>query len=241
MPQILISGKDIRGSSIVIDDARYRHIRSLRVKIGQGLVFRDEWGKGYIGILRHLSRHRAVFEISDRLSDTRPGSGIILAQSIIKKDRMLLALEKATELGVDAIVPFVSHYTIVRPHGTGFQSKYQAAIREAVGQCMRPDVPMLHEPATFKGLFDTAGNACILLFHVGSETSPVSGFLQEIQQAESVLLVVGPEGGFSEGEIALATAHGAHSVSLGRSILRSETAAAVSVGVVTFIREQLRS
>ncbi|MCL4558848.1 MAG: 16S rRNA (uracil(1498)-N(3))-methyltransferase [Deltaproteobacteria bacterium] len=238
MPQLLISENDVRGHYIVITGPGYKHVRSLRIRIGEEFLFRDESGNGYTGVLKRLTRYSAVFEISGRLSATNSRSGIVLAPSIIKREGMLVAIKKATELGVDAIIPVVSRYTIVKLKNTNFKSKYRAVIKEAVGQCMRPDIPRLYEPTTYEGLFDMAGDACKLLFHVGAGAGQVSAFLREIQQAGKVVLIIGPEGGFSNDEIEVARDHGAHIVGLGSNILRSETAAAAAVSIVSFVREQ---
>ncbi len=236
MPQLIISDNDINNDYIVIEDAGYRHIKSLRIKIGEQIMFRSESGIGYVGILERLNKRKAIFKIRNIVKDDPDRSNIILAQSIIKKDKMRHALQKATELGVDTIIPFKSQYTIVKIKNTNFMSKYETIIKEGVGQSMRHSIPELHNPVSYEELIMSMPDVCKILFHYGDNVKPVAVFLEKIKQADRVMLIVGPEGGFSNEEIKLAQRYNVSIANLGSNIFRSETAAIVAIAIALFIR-----
>jgi 16S rRNA (uracil1498-N3)-methyltransferase len=236
MPQFVISYTDIKDDRITISDDRYRHVKSLRINIGERAIFIDESGNTYIGVLDQLQKHKAVFKILKKTNTDGPGTGIILAQSIIKKDRMLVALQKATELGVDAIIPFTSRYTIVHVKDTNFMSRCNAVIKEAVSQSMRHSIPRLYGPADYKELIKTMPGVYKILFHNGDNSKPFPAFIDRIQKSVKVMLIIGPEGGFSEDEIGYAREHSVSIACLGNNILRAETAAMTAISIASFLR-----
>ncbi len=238
MPQLIISAADIRDNSILIQDARFRHIKSLRIKPGEQLRFTDGRGTGYTGVLKQLSRHKAVFEILNTLDRDNERSGIILAQSITKKDRMSFAVQKATELGVDAVIPFTSRYTVVKVKEKNFSNRYESVINDAVSQCMRSVIPQFHEAVDYKNLIKGMPEVYKVLFHYGEAAGAISALFDTIKESRQVMLIIGPEGGFSGDEIEFALANNVPVARLGRNILRSETAAIAAISIVSFIRGQ---
>lgn len=236
MPQFVISDTDIKDDRITISDDRYKHVKSLRINIGEGATFIDESGSTYAGVLEQLQKHKAVFKILKKTNTDGHGTGIILAQSIIKKDRMLFALQKATELGIDAIIPFTSRYTVVHVKDTNFMNRCNTVIKEAVSQSMRHSIPRLYSPAGYKELIKTMPDVYKILFHNGDDIKPFPAFTDMIKQSVKVMLIIGPEGGFSGDEIGYAREHNVSIAYLGKNILRAETAAIAAISIASFLR-----
>ncbi len=238
MPQFIISDADIENDKITISGDRYRHVKSLRLKLGEQTLFINESGGTYVSVLEELQKRKAVFKILKQTTADSSGTGIILAQSVIKKDRMLFALQKATELGVDAIIPFTSRYTVVKIKDTNFMNRCDAVIKEAVGQSMRRRIPHLYGPLGYKELIQTMPDVYKILFHYGDNVEPFSTIQNMLKQASRVMLIIGPEGGFSADEIKYAREHDVYIANLGENILRAETAAIAAMSIVSFIREK---
>lgn len=160
-----------------------------------------------------------------------------LCQAFPEKERFELVLEKATELGVDALHPFVSQRSSsleTRDAGQKKSHRWPHLLRRASRQCRRPDLPLLFPARDFEGLLELALSAglCLVLderereLHFSEALSRYAG--------GSLVLVVGPEGGLTREEVTALRRAGAHPVTLGRRILRTETAAIMAVGLARY-------
>ncbi|HZP25787.1 MAG TPA: 16S rRNA (uracil(1498)-N(3))-methyltransferase [Dehalococcoidia bacterium] len=176
------------------------------------------------GTARVLSRQAALAE---------PGVRVTLYQSLIRENRFELVLEKATELGVAAIVPLASRRSVVRAdERSARRQRWQRILVEAAEQCGRAGPPTLGEPVDLETAFAKAEGALILPWEEERACS-LSEALQDLPaETAAVSLFIGPEGGFEAAEVETARASGAQIVSLGRRILRSETAAIAAVSLV---------
>jgi 16S rRNA (uracil1498-N3)-methyltransferase len=161
---------------------------------------------------------------------------ITLAQAIPKASKMDYVVEKATELGVARIVPLVTERSTATFAREGKTERWRRLARSAAQQCGRRDLPTIDEPADWEqwcaglGAFDRA-----LIPWELADPVPLRERLPELLEgARSVALAIGPEGGLSHAEIERATAAGAVAVSLGRRILRTETAGLVVCAAVRY-------
>lgn len=236
MPQFIISSSDIRDGLVVIEGENFNHVKSLRICINDKVILLDENAHQYVARLEKLFAHKAIFKILNQISSHQKLSGIILAQSIIKSNKMHLAIQKATELGVDTIIPFKSQYSVVKIDEAHFMNRYKKIIIEAVSQSMRQYIPQLLYPTTFKNLIASTTDKKKILFHYGNNIKPIQEFDETIKQEKNVILIVGPEGGFSEDEIQFAQQHDTIIASLGLNILRAETATISAISIISFIR-----
>lgn len=240
MPQLIIASTDIVQDTITAGEPVYRHIRSLRIRPGESVILLDEHQNRYTARLEGFRGHSAVLKIIDRTPVTDGLSGILLAQAALKNENMNTVLQKATELGVDGILPFISRYTSVRIDKDRFLARSRRIIREAVGQCMRSRIPDLYSPALFSELILSRTSVPTIVFHNAPDIPPLHTAADLVRKADSLLLVIGPEGGFSDDEITFARQHNAVIARLGDTILRAETAAIASLSVVSFLRNQDR-
>jgi 16S rRNA (uracil1498-N3)-methyltransferase len=223
------------GDAFVLDGPEGRHAASARrLRPGEELVVSD--GRGGLATCRveHAERDTVALTVLDREQRPRPDLTVTLAQALVKGERGELAVELATEAGVDEVVPWRAERCVARwedgPRGAKALARWQGTVREAAKQARRPWCPQVADPVSTVQLLDRVGCAAATLVLHESATArlpevklPVDGEL---------LLVVGPEGGISDAELAALTAAGATPVRLGPSVLRASTAGAVALGAI---------
>ncbi|HKC90323.1 MAG TPA: RsmE family RNA methyltransferase [Candidatus Limnocylindria bacterium] len=172
--------------------------------------------------------------ISKRAVDAEPRVRLTLALPILRGDRTEEVIEAVTQLGVSRIVPFVSSRSVVRSLPDAKRERWTRVAREAAETARRGRIPMMEEPRDWEKLFDTL-DAPVL---VAWESEVLVKLPDAVPEAEKLSLVIGPEGGLSMEEIALAREHDAVTVSLGPRNLRSETAAIAAVAQLMAILER---
>ena len=166
--------------------------------------------------------------VAKRSVDAEPRVGLTLALPILRGDRTEEVIEGVTQLGVSRFVPFVSSRSVVRSLPDAKRERWTRVAREAAETARRGRIPTIDEPREWDRLFD-ALDAPVL---VAWESEVLVKLRDAVPDAAQVSLVIGPEGGLSIEEIALARERGAVTVSLGRRNLRSETAAIAAVSQV---------
>jgi 16S rRNA (uracil1498-N3)-methyltransferase len=161
---------------------------------------------------------------------------ITLAQGIPKGAKMDFVVEKATELGVAAILPFASERTVGDGERTGKLERWRRLAKAAAQQCGRADVPEIAEPVDVATLARSLGayDAALIPWEV-SEPVPLRRRLPGIiANARSALVAIGPEGGLSHAEAHALEEAGGHLVSLGNRVFRTETAGLVACSVLLY-------
>ena len=162
---------------------------------------------------------------------------IDVAQAIPKGAKMDFVIEKATELGADAVLPIYSERCVVADLGASKLARWRRLAKAAAAQCDRRDVPHVTEPLSFDALLERfSGYDVVLMPWERAEREPLRNSLPGmLEGASRVLVLVGPEGGFSEGEAERARDRGAQLVSLGERVLRSETAGLAVLAVLSYV------
>jgi 16S rRNA (uracil1498-N3)-methyltransferase len=223
------------GSSAVLDGAEGRHAATvLRLRTGERLTLSD--GRGGLAdcVVRSVGRDSLEVDIADRRTVPAAQPRVLLAQALVKGDRGELAVDLATEAGVDVILPWRATRCVAKwesgPRGEKALSRWRDTARAAAKQARRPWLPEVREPVGTTALAAVAAAvARALVLHESAVTR-----LAEVGLPADgdVLLVVGPEGGIAPEELALLTESGATAVRLGPTVLRSSTAAAVALGAL---------
>jgi 16S rRNA (uracil1498-N3)-methyltransferase len=230
MPVFFISSQNITDKKIIIEGPLFEHlIKSLRFREGDALVLCDEIRHRHHC---HIQQVKKTF-LEGTISNTELGppesvAKIILGQAMLKGDHMTWAIQKATELGVSAIVPLLTERVVVRPNPDRLNSlhgRYARIALDAAQQSERWEIPKIFPPTPmhdFLGQFEQATIACILV-----EREPLPGIhslpLDKGFQG-TVVLMVGPEGGWTYEERHEAEHAHFTPISLGATILRGETA-----------------
>jgi 16S rRNA (uracil1498-N3)-methyltransferase len=174
--------------------------------------------------------------VSQTVGPPRTCPSIVLGQSLLKGDRMDWVIQKATELGVAGITPLVTDHAVVRPRAgrvTTQRARWQRIALEAAQQSERWDVPNILDPvpvADFLRTHREHGGRLMLCERDGGV--PVGAVPLPQDREASIVLLVGPEGGWREQEVATAQRHGFQPVTLGERILRAETAALAALSVI---------
>jgi 16S rRNA (uracil1498-N3)-methyltransferase len=238
LPRFFISPDQVQGSRVVITGDDVRHIGLvLRMKAGEELLLADGTGLEYTVRIADTSKTAVSAEITNQSKKEIPSPRITLCQGLPKSDKMDFIVQKATELGVSGIVPLATERTIVKIRDEEKRiSRWQKIAREAAMQSSRLDIPKIAPVVVFKDFLRTQNSelSTLLLFPWEEGTEPIKKILTENPAAKNVIVLIGPEGGFSPAEAALAKSRGFHAVSLGPNILRTETAAVAVLSMIGY-------
>jgi len=214
--------------------AEGRHAATVRrLRVGEHLVLVDGSGGFASATVTQVGRGELSVDIGPGEQLEPPAVRVRLVQAVPKGDRGELAVELATEAGVDGVVPWaaarcVARWTAERAgHGV---ERWRAAAREAAKQSRRPFVPPIAELANTQAVAELIRQADVAL--VLHESAPAPLQAAELPQRGDVVLIVGPEGGLTEEELTVFCAAGAVPVRLGPQVLRTSTAGAVALGAL---------
>ncbi|MFQ5953052.1 MAG: RsmE family RNA methyltransferase [Candidatus Omnitrophota bacterium] len=234
---------DLKRNEIVIGGEEAHHIIDvMRLKDEDSIVVFDGTGVEYSGFIKKVNLRSKVVTVEVvRTSKPAPEKmpEITLAQAIPKKAKMEYIVEKATELGVSRVIPLVSARTIVRPDEAGRGKKvlrWEKIAAEAAKQCGRVDVPVIEEITKYEDLAnkDLDEYDLVLLAHISGETEPIKKVLSGFKSGK-VIVFIGPEGDFTPSEISMLTPKGnCRPITLGRRVLRSDTAGLFVLSVLNY-------
>lgn len=211
----------IKGDIAELGENETRHAsKALRFREGDTITFTDGTGGWYDGTIIRMLDDSAQIRIASHTEIPAYNPRLVLAMGIIKKrDRLEFAVEKATELGASDICLFRSRHTVkenVR------MDRLESTALSAMKQSQRAWLPEIKLFPSLRELLDTYSDAICLAAHEKVKEDPVTGYTID---NDNILLLVGPEGGFSEPEIEEVRQRGGQLVSLGDYRLRAETAA----------------
>jgi 16S rRNA (uracil1498-N3)-methyltransferase len=221
------------GDRLLLQGERLRHLRTvLRLAPGDEFTVTDGAGAEYLASVERLGRDEGRAAVRGRTEPGRESAlALVLAQALPRGDRFALVLEKAVELGVSGVVPVRSRRT--GPGGGGASAaRWQRIVESAVAQSGRTRLPALHPVRPFDELVadPTAFDLKILLFEHGTDS--LGGAAERRPAPRSVLLAVGPEGGWSEQEVQQARQAGFVVARFGPRTLRTETAGLAALAVL---------
>jgi len=230
------------GTELALSEADRHHLcRVVRLVAGDRVIVADPTGAEAEATLVDVSPDRVVADLEPRVvRPKRPR--VVLAPAVARKERMELTVQKTTELGVAEIWPVVTSRCVVRldQERSGKRAeRWRRIAEEAAKQSQRSDVPIVREPMTLTDLAAEAGRFDVVLVPWEEALSGGLGIGSALDAAgaepdTSVLVVVGPEGGLSESEVGLLEAAGGVIVTLGDTVLRTETAAVVAMALTAY-------
>jgi 16S rRNA (uracil1498-N3)-methyltransferase len=212
-----------------------RHAATVRrLRVGEPLVLTDGRGNVSPSTVLEVGRAELTVDVGAAEHTAPPAVTVTLVQALPKGDRGELAVELATEAGVDAIVPWAAQRCVARwktpeqrVKGT---ERWRAAAREAAKQSRRPFVPEVVDLASTDDVGSVVGRADTALVLHDAAAGPLRA--APIPAEGNVVLIVGPEGGLTEEELTVFTAAGGVPVRLGPQVLRTSTAGAVALGAL---------
>lgn len=226
------------GELAVVDGDEGFHASNVRrIRVGEQIDLSD--GCGALGhcVVEETAKGRLSARVTERVEIAAPRPTVTVVQALPKSDRSELAVELATEAGADGFVAWQATRCVARWDGPKVDKglrRWEAVARSAARQSRRAYIPgvegVVSTPALTERVAEAvAGGAVVLALHE-SATEPLAEL--PLAQADSLMLIVGPEGGIADEEIVALTGAGAQAVRLGPTVLRTSTAAAVALGAI---------
>jgi 16S rRNA (uracil1498-N3)-methyltransferase len=237
MPTFFVASEAIVPPTVRITGPLLRHLReSLRLQAGEALTVTDDHGTRYRTEIIEVTSEALVGRILDTVSAPRTtGPTIVLAQALLKGEKMDWVIQKGTELGVDRVAPILAHHSIVRPRADRIEHqrvRWQRIALEAAQQSERWSVPVIEDPATVSQVLSTSRTAASkFLLAERCDGASLTRAPLAVAGGE-VWLLIGPEGGWEEREVQQALEQGCVAVTLGPRILRAETAAIAALSIL---------
>jgi 16S rRNA (uracil1498-N3)-methyltransferase len=252
MHRLFVPPEQLAGPRIRLTPEQARHLGTvLRLKPGEEIEIFDGKGARFRAWLEDTPELDAATPFSSvapalRIAEALPEGparavDVVLVQALAKGEKMEVVVQKATELGASRIVPLASERAVVRldlERGGSRAARWRRVAEEAARQCGRADVPRVDEPGGWDAVFALLRDEPLRRGLLLDPEEPLR-LGQAARGARRVLLVVGPEGGFSPEERARARAGGLLPAGLGPLILRTETAGLAALSVVLHVSGEL--
>lgn len=236
MPHFFIDSKSLKNNLITVsDEGNYNHIvKSLRMKPGENILLIDENQIQFEGKIESITKKSIEVKVTNSCKSNRHSEfKLYLAQSPLRSDSQSLIIEKATELGVDGIYPiFTDNCALKKSVADQKIKKWQKIMVEASKQCERAYIPTCFETSDMETLINNGQFNRILAFVERNADYKLKNYLREkpILKNEKILIIIGPEGGFSNEEFEFFKKNNIPTLSLGDLILKAETAVIVALG-----------
>ena len=240
MYQFFVEEEQVHSDSISITGGDVNHIKNvLRMKNGEKIRVSSKSGQAYFCHISSILDDEVIAAIdSADETGTELDNHIVLYQGLPKGDKMELIIQKAVELGVSEIVPVAMKNCVVKldekKAGKKLQ-RWQAIAESAAKQSKRTVIPVVKQPVTYKEALKSASELDITLVPYENERGATREIMGQLKAGQTIGVVVGPEGGFAPEEIALVDENAAmHRISLGRRILRTETAGLAALAMLVY-------
>ena len=223
---------------VITGDEFYHMTKVLRHKVGYKIIVCLNDGIDYYSTITEIGKDSAVAMLDERVdNDTKTKCELTLFQALPKGDKIDFISQKCVELGVDYIVPFTSHNT------NEDKVNYNRCMRimlEACKQCGRSRISHLEQLVDFDSMYSMLKDYDIVLMAYEGETMHNLGdYASELAKANRIAVIVGSEGGFTTDEYEAYKKAGARTFSLGKRILRAETASIVAVSLVMYLKGEM--
>jgi len=246
MRSFFLGENEVCGGTATITGELYRHMaRVLRLKQGSEVELIDRDGRRHSGVIEEVAAKSLTVRISATASapPQEEGVRITLYQGLPKGEKLDLILQKCTELGVAELVTFDAARSIVKLTGERSAARlgrYEKIVQEAARQSGRSSAPKVAIGGTLQAVLRECRHTVKLLLWEGEQTTTLRESFEAHPAPESVAVVVGPEGGLSAEEVEQARAFGFTPVTLGKRILRTETAGLAMLAILQFYWGDMR-
>ncbi|MDQ7850593.1 MAG: RsmE family RNA methyltransferase [Armatimonadota bacterium] len=232
--RFLVSPGVLRGEQVVLPPAESRHAATvLRLRPGERVVVFDGRGEEADVELTAVGPRAVAGRVVARRSGVRPSIAITLVQGVPKGSKMDTIVRMGTEVGVARFVPVLTRRAVARPAAARVE-RWRRIAAAAAKQSGRSTVPRVDAPRPLEELWPELAGSLILLPWEGERSRSLGEVLRAHAGVGAVTICIGPEGGWSETEVHSAASHGAHPVTLGPLILRTETAGLVAAAMVLY-------
>ena len=229
-------------AEMVIKDVDAKHIsKVLRMQPGDKIQIVSDDGVTAIAEIVSLQADNVVVKCLEKLAESHePSVKITLAQGLAKGEKMDFIIQKAVEMGASSIVPVAMEHSVVRLEGAKADKKverWQKIAEAAAKQSKRDIIPQVQAVQTMQQMLANNDLQHKIIAYECEDRLGLKTALQSCDNLQELLLIIGPEGGISEFELELARKNGAVPVSLGKRILRAETAGVVALSAIAILYE----
>lgn len=245
MYRFFVEAEQIGQTSITVTGKDVNHIKNvLRMKIGETILISDGSDREYICSICQINEEEVVADIEDINGHTRElPVKVTLFQALPKGDKMETVIQKMIELGAYEIVPMSTKRCVVKldaKKAVAKTKRWNAIAESAAKQSKRGIIPQVSEPVTYKQALEKAKEMDMLLipYEEAENMERTRQVISAIQQGMHVGIFIGSEGGFAKEEVELAKEYGAKEITLGKRILRTETAGMAIMAVLMYLMEE---
>lgn len=228
------------GSTIVLENEEFHHLANvMRARESDQIVLFNGDGNFYAGKIKKINKKNAeIFIVDHEKSQNEPTVSVTLFQALAKGDKLSLIMQKITELGASELCLFESDFCDVKAN-TSKQERMDSISVSASKQCGRATIVKTSGIYSIKQIAEIIKNYdAFFVAYEAEDGKTLANELIKNQEFKNIAIMVGAEGGFSKNEIDILKQNGATIVSLGKRILRTETAGIICVGLATQILEK---
>ena len=244
MYQFFVEDEQIANDLVIIEGSDVNHIRNvLRMKCGEKVRISSTSGRNFFGTIDRIAENVVEVCITEETAlDTELPCRICLFQGLPKSDKMEMIIQKAVELGVYEVIPMSTARAVVKLDAkkeASKQKRWQTIAESAAKQSKRMVIPQIHSVMKFSEAVNYAGELDIrfIPYELAEDMAHTKKLFEQIEPGQSIGIFIGPEGGFTPEEIELAMAHQVQPITLGKRILRTETAGMTVLSILMFLLE----
>lgn len=245
MYRFFVEPAQIKDRSVIIEGSDVNHIKNvLRMKSGERIAISDGQEQEYYCIIEKLEEEQVIATIEEVVTNSKElPVRITLFQGIPKSDKLELIIQKAVELGACEIVPVAMKRSIAKIDPKKADKKierFQAIALSAAKQAKRSVIPTVMKPMSWKEAvaYGKTMDRCLVPYEEERGIAYTREVVKSLHGAKRIALYIGPEGGFDESEIAEAREEGFTTITLGKRILRTETAGLAALSILMFELEE---
>lgn len=240
MHKFFVSNNLIDGDKAVIEGDDVKHIyKVLRLQIGDEIIINNLNGQEYLAKIDDINKKEVQVSIIEKIEVSNESPiRIHLYQGLPKSTKMDLIAQKGTELGISSITPVITERVVVKNEGEFKKvDRWQRIALEASKQSKRTLIPTINTPISFETMMEKMKSMDLIVVpYENAEGYGIKKMVKDIQidSIIDIAIVIGPEGGFEEEEISKLKDMGAHIVTLGPRILRTESAGFVCTAILQY-------
>jgi 16S rRNA (uracil1498-N3)-methyltransferase len=223
--------------TVDIKDENFNHIKNvLRMKIDDELIVScKETGNSFLCTISEIGDNKIVCKIIEERESTEPKVEVTLFQGIPKSDKMELIIQKTVEVGINKIYPVEMKFCIGKIKDNKKITRWQTISEAAAKQSKRNIIPTIENPISFKEMAEVLKEYDLaLVAYENEEKTNIKEVLQQNPDAKKIAIIIGPEGGISKEEVESLVSNGTKEVSLGKRILRTETASISMLSMIMY-------
>ena len=226
LKRFFVDKSNLIGDTITLTDVEHNHLANvLRLKTGTSCLVVMGDGYDYECEIVDISKKSSTLKVISKTENIYdPRVNVTFYQGILKGDNMPLVVQKLNELGISKLVPITSKYTVALG-SKNLVAKLQSTANQSVKQCRRSTPILIEDIASIDSIVNDFGNYdAVILCYERENATTMQSVISAVNKPQNVAVIIGSEGGFDESEVDMLISHGATSITMGRRILRAETA-----------------